>query len=99
LVFTAPVYQPESTEVLWRNLVDFGRPTAEFGSVTEFHLRWPDHLKALHCGGKTLTLTDVEGHSLGVPLSFPVREFAISATTDLHVSVTKQIDALVIQKV
>jgi hypothetical protein len=99
LVFTAPLYQPDSTEVFWRSLVDFGRPTAEFGTTTELHLRWPGRLKSLHCGGKALTLTDLEGHDLRVPLSFPTREFSSSGTTNLKVSVTKRVDGLAIQKV
>ena len=98
LLFTVPVYEPNSTETFWRKLVEFGRPGFEIGAVTDAKLVWPKNLRSLRMSGLDFTLSNLEGRSITVPLVYPVREMVLSGDSNVVVSITKYPDALSIEK-
>ena len=81
-ILTAPVYQSDSTENLWRKLVECGRPAFEAGSVSEVSLRWPEELREININGFAFTLTSRNAHSLSFPLACPVQAISIATTSD-----------------
>ena len=81
-IVTAPVYQSDSTENLWRKLVECGRPGFEFGSSTEVSLKWPDELHEVEINGFDFNVTSREGHSLRFPLTYPVRAISLANNSD-----------------
>lgn len=99
LVFTAPIYHPNSTESLWRELVEFGRPGSEIGTASRKQFEWPDHLRKLRVSGSDFTVEDAEGNSLTVPLACPVRQTVLSHGSDLTLAITKHPRFLSIEEV
>lgn len=88
-IVTAPVYQSDATEQLWRKLVECARPTFEFGSITEVLLKWPEGLRDLSIDGFGFTLTASDGRSLCCPLAYPVRPMSMSAEAQVVLSIHK----------
>jgi hypothetical protein len=88
-ILTAPVYQSDSTENLWRKLVECGRPVFEFASITEVLLKWPEELREVHVNGFDFILTSRDGLSLRFPMAYPVRAISLSASSDSILSIHK----------
>jgi hypothetical protein len=99
LVFTAPIYKPNSTESLWRELVEFGRPGSQIGTASRKQFEWPHHLRNLHVSGLDFTVEDVEGNSLTVPLTCPARQTVLSRGSDVVLSITKHPGFLSIEEI
>jgi hypothetical protein len=99
LAFTTPSYQPDSTEAFWRKMVEYGRPRFAIGNVATANLKWPKNLCMLHMSDLDFTLTDCEGRSVAVPLSYPVREISLAGGADVAVSITKAPGILAIERV
>jgi hypothetical protein len=88
-VFTAPVYQPDSVENLWRRLVECGRPGFEFGSALRVQLKWPEKLREVHVSDLGFTLVERDGRTWSFPLSYPVRKVSLPAGSDIVLSILK----------
>ena len=88
-IVTAPVYQSDSTENLWRQLVECGRPVFEFGSITEVPLTWPEKLHEVRLNDFGFILTSHDGQSLRFPLAYPVRAISLAAGSDIVLSIHK----------
>ena len=97
-VLTAPVYQSDATEQLWRRLVECARPSFEIGSITDVSLKWPEGLRRLSIDGFRFTLTASDGRSLSCPLASPVRPILLSADSQGALAIHKTPKELWIKK-
>jgi hypothetical protein len=88
-VYTAPLYQPDSIENLWRKLVECGRPGFEFGSMLKVQLKWPKGLREVHINDLDFTLVEPGGRSWSFPLSYSVRKVSLPAGSDIVLSILK----------
>jgi len=88
-VFTAPVYQPDAVENLWRRLVECGRPGFEFGNTVNVQLKWPEKLSEMRIGDLSFVLVERNGRSWSFPLSYPVRKISLSPASGTSLSVLK----------
>lgn len=88
-VFTAPVYQPDSVENLWRRLVECGRPGFEIGNTLQVRLKWPEKLRKIHINDLGFALLGRGDHSLRFPLSYNVGEISLAVGSDVVLSVLK----------
>ncbi|MEK7408826.1 MAG: hypothetical protein AAB225_27495 [Acidobacteriota bacterium] len=98
-VTTAPVVAPDSTEGLWRQLVECGRPGFASGNAAEGALEWPVELRQVRLEGTVMALTGKRDATLELPLAFPARSSILKPGGRQTLRIRKTATQLVVEPV